>query len=170
MTVRFEGLTALRDVDLSVEEECGSSSRASTWPRVAYSRVAFGMRYFPSAEGWGFVLLGTVASASVGALVALLCREEKSASAVLNAVASPAMFLGAVVVPENLVPRVAFEIFHRYPPVTFIHALRATDLYGKPVAVADVVVGTVLTATVFAASALVFRRAARELRCRNSGL
>jgi ABC-2 type transport system permease protein len=128
---------------------------------IAYSRVAFGVQYFPSIEGWAFVLLGTVASAAVGVLVALLCREEKSASAVLNAVAFPAMFLGAVVVPENLVPKVASEIFHWYPPVTFVHALRATDLYGKPAAVADVVVGTILTAAVFAASALAFRRAAR---------
>ncbi len=78
----------------------------------------------------------------------------------LNAIGIPATLLGAVVIPENLVPEVALKVLHWYLPVTFVHALRAADLHGKPVAT-DVVVGTTATAAVFATSALAFRRATR---------
>ncbi len=117
-----------------------------------------GVRYTPDPTTWLLFEAATLSSAAVGTLVALTLRDEKATVALINAIAFPSMFLGALVVPDFLVPGTALHAATLYPPVAYMHAAK-THALGRGIhEPARLAAATVLTILALAASVPLAKR------------
>jgi len=128
---------------------------------VLVGRYCLGIGYTPSPTAWALFEAAVVSSAAVGTSVAALLRDEKAVNAVLNSIAFPSMFLGALVVPECMVPRAALRVVVNYPPVTFLHAAKLHELYGKAPSPAGLAVAAGITVALVALSGWAVSRTPR---------
>ena len=104
--------------------------------------------------------IGALSTIGFGLLLAPLARSQEAATAILNSIAFPVMFLGGFTIPTFALPGWAQEFARVYPLSRSIEALRQMLTYGKsPLWALEYSSSAILaTIVVYALGALVYNR------------
>ena len=116
----------------------------------------------PAAALTSIVLLaiGALSTIGLGLLLAPLARSQEAATAILNSIAFPIMFIGGFTIPTFALPSWAQEFARVYPLSRAIEALRQMLTYGKsPVWALEYSASAILvTVIVYVLGALVYNK------------
>ncbi|MEB3816680.1 MAG: ABC transporter permease [Desulfurococcales archaeon] len=123
----------MRDWELFTSETLAAlASVGVSAAAVAAMSIATGAKYVVNTESLllavAFLLLGTLFTIGLGVILAALAKTPEGASALVNAIAFPVMFIGGIVIPYYVLPGY-LKAFARYWPLSrFVIASRSVLL------------------------------------------
>ena len=101
---------------------------------VALTSIAVGARYNASPEALAvtalLLALGAIFMIGLGLLLAPLARSSDSVTVIVNSIAFPAMFLGGIIIPADVLPSWASRFAMVFPQSRLTDAVRRLLLYG----------------------------------------